>query len=69
MIGSSGWCYHHKDPKFDRKNIVVAPHLFRDSASGRVRWSMWRSSFKKEGRSSFPSRAKYSTPNFSCHWA
>lgn len=23
MIGSSGWSYHHKDPKYDRKDIVV----------------------------------------------
>ena len=37
MIGSSGWCYHHKDPKFDRKNIVVTFNLFRDSVLGRMR--------------------------------
>ncbi len=23
MIGSSGWAYHHKNPKYDRKDVVV----------------------------------------------
>jgi hypothetical protein len=22
MIGSSGWSYHHKDKKYDRKDVV-----------------------------------------------
>lgn len=37
MIGSSGWCYHHKDAKYDRKNIVVTLYIFRDSALDMIR--------------------------------
>jgi hypothetical protein len=29
MIGSSGWSYHHKNPKYDRKNVVVRNYIFR----------------------------------------
>lgn len=29
MIGSTGWCYHHKTLEFDRKNKVVLFMLFR----------------------------------------
>ncbi len=36
MIGSSGWAYHHKNPKYDRKDVVVTYVFYLGI------WVQWR---------------------------